>query len=208
MRPSPSARRGAGPGSGSRRNTRSGRCRSPPGGHAPAAARTGVRPGRRRRQARRARGTAAGCRWRRSEAGAAGPDPNKNPRGRRRQQLSRRQLCGTGQSDQCNDMRTQKSRRTRRCPAADQCGLRGDGRRAAAAEAQSAADEAEAEAADHKFLDAGSGTAPPETPSSSENGGTPFGVPCARNDSVALVPSATKMNFSLIQPLKPWLGLL
>lgn len=57
-------------------------------------------------------------------------------------------------------------------------------------------------------LDAGSGTAPPETPSSSENGGTPFGVPCARNDSVALVPSATKMNFSLIQPLKPWLGLL
>ena len=53
---------------------------------------------------------------------------------------------------------------------------------------------------------AGSGTFVMDTLASSAKGGTPAGVPFARNDSSSPGPVATKSNVTLNQPVKPVLG--
>ena len=50
---------------------------------------------------------------------------------------------------------------------------------------------------------AGSGAPSMETPSSSEKGGTPEGVPNARNDSTSVLEVGVKVRAACCQPLKP-----
>src|ERR1700761_7865069 len=47
-----------------------------------------------------------------------------------------------------------------------------------------------------------------DTPSSSEKGGSPFGVPAARNDRTSELLVAGKVSGASCQPVKPWLGSL
>src|SRR5579875_3451276 len=55
---------------------------------------------------------------------------------------------------------------------------------------------------------AGSGADPfTVTPSSSENGGTPAGVPIAKNDSTSVLLVGINVITSCFQPVKPWLEL-
>ena len=45
-----------------------------------------------------------------------------------------------------------------------------------------------------------------ETPSRSEKGGSPLGVPMARNERTSLPLVAVKSRVEYCQPVKPWLG--